>query len=57
MKTKTKNTIVLNKEEAHILRHCVEFCRHRLAKHEGSGLAKILGLRAIKKVEKKLNEI
>lgn len=61
MKIKKRNKIVvteytLNEEDARIVRICLNYCWHRLAKHGGSGLQGILGIRELDKIRNKIRK-
>ena len=42
----------LNKEEGHIVHHCLEYCWHRLTKHKKAGISYIVNKKAIEKLLK-----
>ena len=55
IKKVTKVEYILDKGEAHVIRHCLEYCWHRLVKHSDKcGLQKLVGK---EKVEELLEDL
>lgn len=54
MTKKNKQSYTINRRDAHMIRHCLEYCQHRMAKHTRSGLSKIVELNYLKEMIKRL---
>jgi len=56
MKTKTKFTLfkeqeyVFTKKEMKVVRHCLDYAYHRLAKHHRSGLKQVVHLEQVNNI-------
>jgi len=49
--------VIINKKEAIQILHCLQYCYHRLTKHDDTGLAKISSWQTVKKLKKDLENI
>ncbi len=56
IKTVKKVEYILSKEEAHYIKHCLEYCWHRLVKHSDKcGLQKLVGREKVESLLEDLN--
>ncbi len=51
---KKNKEIIIKENDAHIIRHCLEYCLHRIIKHKKCGLLKVVGRKTVEKIKNKI---
>ena len=55
IRKETITNYILNEQEGHIVRHCLEYCLHRLTKHKETGLERIVKKDTVKEILEDFN--